>query len=247
MFPVKNADGVSEARRLYSYMCELPHGTTVTYEQLDKVLGRDSRINRSPIKQVKSLLERHAKRTLDNERGVGYRIAHPNEHAEIAMRRVAKSRRVLNSAVSVARAADHSQLTSEESAHLDHMSTLLTGMQRTQKDFAAELRELRNDTRELRQDNRDLRRDTNTELASIQAQLDALKAAQEANGITPVFSSPAQPNQPAQIPAPAHVPAQVPAQAPAAQSTPTAFTRPLRGGMGGATTGVAGLASRSPR
>jgi hypothetical protein len=164
MRPTKNPDGVSEARRLYDFLCELPHGTTVTYDDLDKVLGRDCRKQRSPILRAAAMLEKDAKRTLVCERGVGYRIAHPSEHADLAVGRVRKSRRVLNGAARVAAAADRRQLTDAENARLDQMTVLLGGMQKKQKDFAAELRALREDAKADR-------RSTSTQFAAVQQEL----------------------------------------------------------------------------
>jgi hypothetical protein len=180
MRPTKNPDGISEARRLYDFLCELPHGTTVTYDDFDKALGRDCRKQRGPILRAAAMLERDAKRTLVCERGVGYRIAHPSEHADLAVGRARKSRRVLNQAARVAAAADRSQLNGAENARLDQMTVLLGGMQQKQKDFAADLRALREDAKADRRSNSTQFAAVQQELTGHQEQLAGLRAQHEA-------------------------------------------------------------------
>jgi hypothetical protein len=188
---------------VYEYLRELAHDTTVTYEQLDKVLGRDSRIDRGPIKAAMRKLEKNDKRTLINVRGVGYRIAQPAEHADVAMRRVEKSRRVMRSAASCAKAADRSQLTPEESAKLDTVAIQVGGLVDAMDEVRRKQKKFQDDLVSLREENKQDRRNNATQMAAMEERVDQLtKRVAELDGgvVPPEFSAPLRPQQTHRVP-----------------------------------------------
>jgi hypothetical protein len=109
----------SEWFMVYERIKRLEVGELVTYAELDELLGRDFRMNRSPMYRAQEEMQKELHRTTIAVNGKGYRIAHAREHEKIAKGHYLASRRQVTKAVNVSAAADRSQLTREEITRID--------------------------------------------------------------------------------------------------------------------------------
>jgi hypothetical protein len=94
-------------------------GTTITFEQLDEVLGREFVTNRAPLYRARDELGDRRKRWLVPVPGVGYRVTEADEHVRVAHDHKRKSRRQLGMAVRVLTAADLTRLSADGLAEWD--------------------------------------------------------------------------------------------------------------------------------
>jgi hypothetical protein len=107
---------LSESERLYEGVVRrgLEFGQVHRYADLSEDVGRPLAGNRKCLYRAVRLLEARQQRTLVNVANVGYRVAHPNETAKMADRRVMRSQRQIRTAVHTAHHADLSALSGEE-------------------------------------------------------------------------------------------------------------------------------------
>jgi len=80
-------------------------GTVVTYAQLSQWVGTDIRRRRDAINKCHEELLKH-KRALINQRGTGYKIAHPEEHLHQAKHHIFKGSKQVRKATDLVVATD---------------------------------------------------------------------------------------------------------------------------------------------
>lgn len=92
-------------RTLVAEFCGVDRGSTLTYKQLAAALDlndpADRKAVRAAVRQASAALSKEHDRSLVAVRGIGYRVALPDEHIELASYQQRRSRRAL------ARAQDH--------------------------------------------------------------------------------------------------------------------------------------------
>jgi chromosome segregation ATPase len=96
-------------RTLYDALREAEYGTSYTYDELNKMAGDDVddiRADRWIVDRTRKELVRLDKRYLENLRGVGYRIVHPDEHLKAGNHYRGKSMRAAGRSVKVLEATD---------------------------------------------------------------------------------------------------------------------------------------------
>jgi hypothetical protein len=89
-------------RTLVDLFAKVDRGAVVTFEDLAEELGLDSvqdrRAIQAAVNQAQKTLSREHDRSLTSVRGVGYRVALPDEHVDLAGRQQRKGRRALQRA-----------------------------------------------------------------------------------------------------------------------------------------------------
>lgn len=119
MFDTTRTDGKPQWRLVYDAVRTMPVDGVITYDELDEILARPSREDRSPITKAIQELEANDQRTMTNVRGRGYRIARADEHLGLAKRSHRSARRALSKAASKVRSADRSGLDQNMRNRLD--------------------------------------------------------------------------------------------------------------------------------
>lgn len=174
MFTPKGA--VAEWRIIYNAIRELNPGDTVTYDQLNDLLGRDFRSCCGPLYRAVTEFQKCDSRTLVNVRGTGYRVAAAAEHEALARVHSRRSRRQLSKAAATARSARRAELTREQARRLDSLEVRYTR-------HADMLVRLTRRDRERQEEIQDLRRRTSGEVAELSAQMDRVTEVLRRHGI----------------------------------------------------------------
>lgn len=177
MKPFEPKGDLPEWQLIYQRVSTLDEGTVLTYDDLDEVLGRDFRGDRSPIYRCIGELEKVDHRTLAVVRGSGYRIAAANEHERLAVGHHRRSRKQMRKAVSKAASADRSKLTPEERKRID-------GLEMSLRQHADMIRRLEARDEQRQAEIKALRRDTSADVAEISERVDRLTALLERHGVT---------------------------------------------------------------
>lgn len=89
-------------------------GDVVSYEQLDKVLGRKFITNRSPMYRARKHLGEMRQRWMEPVKKVGYRVIEAREHMDAAQQRKRRAKRQLVTMVKIGEYTDLGRLTPEE-------------------------------------------------------------------------------------------------------------------------------------
>lgn len=172
---------VSEWRMLYEMLSAKDYGETATFAELDAALGRDFRANRTPLDRARRELQADRK-TLITERGLGYRIAQSREHADNAVSHHRRARRQLGRAKSEVSSADRNRLSVDEATRADAIERNLAGQIEKTKRLEQRVArvEITADTTaervsDLEFTHKTAREDVTAELASIRAELAALR------------------------------------------------------------------------
>jgi hypothetical protein len=126
MTPFVPKGAVAEWRVVYDAIKSLPPDTVVTNEQVEEALGRPLGKNRSPIYRAGQELQRVNHRTLATVRGVGYRIAQPEEHFGLVMERSDRARGQIKRGIAIADATDISKLPKDQAERLEALANLMT-------------------------------------------------------------------------------------------------------------------------
>lgn len=111
---------------LYEAARTMDYGALLTYEQLSKIVGRDILHDRAPIYRAMKELERHDSRTLVCEMTIGYRIANPGEHYELAQKHRKRSYRQITKSRRRILSAPRDRLPEDEVRRLDEMDIRLS-------------------------------------------------------------------------------------------------------------------------
>jgi hypothetical protein len=168
----------AEWRLLYDEFRKHSPGDVITYERLTEILGRDFRLNRTPVQRAMKELESADHRTLACERGSGYRIASAGEHEHLVHVHSGRSRRQLGKAVAKARSANRAELTADQARRLDNLEVHLS-------EHADMLARLDARDRQREADFKALRRDTTTDIAAIDEKVTQLADLLARHGIAP--------------------------------------------------------------
>ncbi len=122
-------------RTLVAEFCAVDRGTTLTFKQLAAALDLDEETDRKAIRaavrQASMALSKDHDRSLVAARGVGYRVALPDEHVDLAGRQQRKSRRALVRAKGHVDHVDLSAL-SEEGRRIVHAAASALAWQQAQ-------------------------------------------------------------------------------------------------------------------
>lgn len=173
---------VAEWRLIYDAARQLDTGDTLTYEDLDALLGRDLKGDRNPIYRAMRELETADQRTLTCVTNVGYRVAAANEHEGLAKHHHKKSRRQIRKAVSKAASANRADLTQDERQRID-------AMEMTLRRHADMIRRLDVRDQERAAEIRQLRREKNEDVAELSDKVDRLTDLLARHGISAVKSA----------------------------------------------------------
>jgi hypothetical protein len=94
-------------RPLYEHAKALEHGASLTYAEMSAITGLDvAGADRWVIYAADRELQIHDHRALKNIRGVGYRIAEPEEHHGIVRERLRRSKRQVRKGILVGTSTD---------------------------------------------------------------------------------------------------------------------------------------------
>ena len=113
LFNARRADGRAEWRVIFDHCVNLPYGTTVTYDEVAKLLDSDdrSRAHRAVKRCNRQFTRENRPRVLGNVRAVGYRVLQPGEYATEAISYQRSARRKMTSAVDLMRVAPVTDMT----------------------------------------------------------------------------------------------------------------------------------------
>jgi len=100
-------------------LAQADFGTLITYDDLDRVLGRPFRPERGPIYRARQHLGEMRQRWLAPVANVGYRVIDANEHLNVAQQHKRKAKHQFGLMVKVAEVTDVSRLTPEELVAFD--------------------------------------------------------------------------------------------------------------------------------
>lgn len=153
---------------VYDALAALEVGKILTYEELDAILKRDFREDRSPIYRAIRQLEIEDRRTVVSVRSEGYRVIEAREHEALARHHHKKSRRQLGKAVDKAASANRSALTADERKRMD-------GLEMNLRQHSQMIRRLEQRDEQRQSEIKSLRRDTSTDFAEMSERLDHLE------------------------------------------------------------------------
>ena len=108
------------------------HGTVLTFSEMGDASGYDVRRRRDIVNAAKSELMTHHRRTLVSVRNVGYRVAHPGEHATIATSHLTRSRRQTGRALVTIDSADQELLSQQDRQRNDAMKGQIVALAKAQ-------------------------------------------------------------------------------------------------------------------
>lgn len=127
MFETKHAE---VRKKLYEALRNTEYGVSFTYERLSEIMGVDSVLHRPIITAISRKLEKYDNRTLRNDFGLGYSIANPSEHIDLAKSKHRQAKNKLNKATYIIAATDRTKLQPDERKRIDNIEINL----RAQKD-----------------------------------------------------------------------------------------------------------------
>ena len=163
---------------VYDALAGLEVGKTLTYEELDLILKRDFREDRSPIYRAAKQLENEDHRTVVSVRNQGYRVVEAREHEALARHHHKKSRRQLGKAVAKAASADRSALTTDERKRID-------GLEMSLRQHSQMIRRLEQRDEQREAQIKALKRDTSADVAELSERVDRLSELLERHGVKP--------------------------------------------------------------
>lgn len=102
---------------IYDRLSRMGIGDVITLKDLEALLPGVA--IRPPFYQAVKKLEENQKRTFENVRGVGYRMAEPRQHEKLARDKHRSARSMLRKAQRKVASADRALLTQEERQRLD--------------------------------------------------------------------------------------------------------------------------------
>lgn len=167
-----------EWRRLLDALKGLTYGKLVTYDELDLILDRDFRGNRTPIYRCTRELEKSFSKTLISVTGEGYRIAQPSEHDQLGHHHVKKGTQQLKRAKSRWDSADRNALEPEVIARLDAQSA-------TVADHAAKISRIEREQGRITRLMEQAQADQQAKDAQLVGDIAQIKATLRANGLEP--------------------------------------------------------------
>lgn len=165
-------------RVIYEHISKMDIGQQITYAELAALLPDAPEGSvRGAFQRAMQECETSDKRTFRNVRGVGYRMAAANEHADIARTHQRRGHRQMKRAKRKATSADRSLLTRDERARIDAIELNLS----RQVEMTARL-EQRVD--KLHADLQAARREHKTDAADLSQRFEEMRNLLERHGIT---------------------------------------------------------------
>lgn len=133
MKPFEPIGELARWRVLVERFCAVDRGTTLTYEELGEALDldpvEDRRSIAAAVREASKALSREHERSLIAVRSVGYRVALPDEHIDLAGRQQRKSNRALARAKTHVEYVDLSGMSDEGRALAIAMTRAFTWQQ----------------------------------------------------------------------------------------------------------------------
>lgn len=163
---------VAEWQLIYGKLTGMQVDEILTYAQLDELLGRDFRTNRSPLYKARIELQRLNHRTIDAVNNKGYRIVPAKEHLRLAHRFYKSGQRQVRKAVECAASANRSELTTEQRRRMDELETQMRGYSAMMVRLADRREKARKDLENIREETRNLARRSKTDLAHLDDKVD---------------------------------------------------------------------------
>jgi hypothetical protein len=130
-FIAKREDGRALWQVVFDAVHADPPDTIYSYADIGRMLETDERHDiYSAVGRCNRELWRRAQRSLQNMRGIGYRMLKPQEHEVQAMDYQDRGRRKMHNAVSIIRATDLAALNDLERTHVLQIESVLVAMGR---------------------------------------------------------------------------------------------------------------------
>ena len=130
-FTPKRADGRALWQVVFDAVHADPPNTTYTYDAIGSMIETDVRHDiYSAVGRCNRELWKRAQRSLQNVRGIGYRLLKPQEHEVQALDYHDRGRRKMKNAVAIMRATDLAALTDPERNHVLQVESVLVAMGR---------------------------------------------------------------------------------------------------------------------
>lgn len=114
-------------RRLIPRLLDLDDDGVITYEELAEIVESPGAVRSAVARATRELEENH-QRTTVNVRGVGYRLAKPDEHRDLAVGHLERSRSQVVRAKGRVVSADRKALESDDARYHDAMAIALGRM-----------------------------------------------------------------------------------------------------------------------
>lgn len=151
--PFEPKGDVAEWRLIYDEVRGLAVDEVLLLERLEEVLGRPVERNRTPVYRAIRELERNHHRTLATIRGVGYRVAKPDEHLGLGLAHSSRARSELRRGLERSESADRSKLDPSVTSRLEAFESttsrlveFLGHMSKTVDQHASQIAEVRRDS-----------------------------------------------------------------------------------------------------
>jgi hypothetical protein len=130
-FIAKREDGRALWEVVFDAVHLDPPTTMYSYDDIGRMIDTDKRHDiYSAVGRCNRELWKRAQRSLQNVRGLGYRMLKPQEHEVQAMDYQDRGRRKMNNAVAIIRATDLAALNDFERTHVLQIESVLVAMGR---------------------------------------------------------------------------------------------------------------------
>jgi hypothetical protein len=130
-FTPKREDGRALWQVVFDAVHADPPNTTYTYAEIGSLIETDVRHDiYSAVGRCNRELWKRAQRSLQNVRGIGYRMLKPQEHEVQALDYQDRGRRKMKNAIAIMRATDLTALSDPERTHVLQVESVLVAMGR---------------------------------------------------------------------------------------------------------------------
>lgn len=130
-FKPKREDGRALWQVVFDAVHLDPPNSVYSYDDIGRLIEADKRHDiYSAVGRCNRELWKRAQRSLQNVRGVGYRMLKPQEHEVQALDYQDRGRRKMKNAVAIMRATDLSELSDPERTHILQVESVLVAMGR---------------------------------------------------------------------------------------------------------------------
>jgi hypothetical protein len=119
----------SQWELVYEVIAKMDIGDVIKFERLQKILKLPRRGVYIPVGRAVRELERSHKRTLENVRGVGYRMVEAREHDRLSHKQQIRARRRIKRAQEILEGTDIQLLTREEVRQMRNRQAMLAQQQ----------------------------------------------------------------------------------------------------------------------
>lgn len=119
MTPFEPKGDVAEWRAIFDLIKDKKPDDVIPLEDIEDALGRSLGSNRGPVYRAIKELEKSQYRTLATVRGVGYRVARPEEHLDLGLSHSRSARKQLRRGLQRAEATNRGELEPVAAARLE--------------------------------------------------------------------------------------------------------------------------------